>query len=365
MARTVLERAKQAFYRRRYSDVITLLEPNVIQYRDSFQFYYFLGLACLHTGDSGGATSYFQRARQIRMRDPDLLAAQAALFLRRGDTHQAVEYYLEALEYAPEHRLSKRSLDFIRKKGDAETISSLVETGRISRFYPHPAKPLSPFLVVSVVAVLALGSAVVLAGRPLLSRMEPQTERADLAPISLTADERNVPVEMGGSYRYILTEAQVLKSYASAQRFFQDFRDNAAQVEINRILWSNAAAPIKQKARMLMEYLTEPGFDSIKDSYPYETVRADPWLYLDCWVVWKGMATNIRKTDRSVDFDFLVGYDTRNTLEGIVPVHLDSVLEIDSNRPLELLARIAADNGALSLAGSGIFQTRTPVPQRN
>ncbi len=71
MAKTVLERAKQAFYRKRYNDVITLLETNVIQYRDSFPFYFYLGLACLYSGDVGGATSYFQRARQIKLRDPD------------------------------------------------------------------------------------------------------------------------------------------------------------------------------------------------------------------------------------------------------------------------------------------------------
>ena len=124
MPLTVLERAKRAFYRKKYNDVITLLEPNTIQYRDSFTFYLYLGMACLHTGDIGGATTYFQRARQIKMRDPELLVAQAALHLRRGDTHQAVEYYLEALEYAPSHRLARKSLDFIRKGSDPETISA-------------------------------------------------------------------------------------------------------------------------------------------------------------------------------------------------------------------------------------------------
>ena len=73
MPLTVLERAKRAFYRKKYNDVITLLEPNTIQYRDSFTFYLYLGMACLHTGDIGGATTYFQRARQIKMRDPEWL----------------------------------------------------------------------------------------------------------------------------------------------------------------------------------------------------------------------------------------------------------------------------------------------------
>jgi hypothetical protein len=361
MAQTVLERAKKAFYRKRYNDVITLLEPNVIQYRDNFQFYLFLGLACLHTGDVGGASSYFQRARQIKLRDPDLLAAQAALFLRRGDTHQAVEYYLEALEYAPEHRLSKRSLDFIRKKGDDETISALAETGEISRFYPRIPRPVSPVRIIAMLFLCAFLAAGAFVGLNWFEGKQKTGMRADLSSLMLNSEERSIAVEMGGSYRYILTEKQVLESYSLARSYFQSYRDNAAQVEINRILSSNASAGIRQKSRLLMEYLSEPGFNTISDKYTYAEVTSDPPLYLDCWIVWKGMATNIRTTSDTLDFDFLVGYDTRNTLEGIVPVHFDTVLAVDPDKPLELLARIASEGGNLVLKGSSIFQSGQPL----
>lgn len=361
MAKSVLERAKQAFYRKRYNDVITLLEPNVIQFRESFQFYFYLGLACLYSGDVGGATSYFQRARQIKLRDPDLLTAQAALYMRRGDTHQAVEYYLEALEYAPEHRLAKKSLDFIRKKGDKDTISLLVDSGKISRFYPWPKQRRSlvaPLTLLVTLTVLFLGLRF---GLPMIQQSVATSARADLSSLQLAAGERTGPVELGGSYRYILSEADVIKAYTSANRYFQTYRDNAAQVEINRILYSNASAPIKQKARLLMDYLAEPGFDSIKDNYPYSKVLADPYLYLDCWIVWKGMATNIRTTDNTVDLDFLVGYDTRSSLEGIVPIHFQSVMAVDTDKPLEVLAKITSENGKLALKGSSIYQTKTPA----
>lgn len=360
MPRTVLQRAKRAFFRKRYADVITLLEPNVIQYRDNFQFYYFLGLACLHTGDIGGATSYFQRARQIKLRDPDLLAAQAALYLRRGDTHQAVEYYLEALEYNPEHTISKKSLDFIRKKGDEETISTLVETGKIERFFPKPNKPVS-VLPLAVIGLVAVAIAAVAVLGPTIAPAGPNGGvRADLSELALDRSLRKDSVELGGSYKYILSSDQVVSAYESAQRYFQNYRDNAAQVEINRILYSNASTGIKQKARTLMTYLAEPGFDSVKDNYSYSKVMEDSSLYLDCWVIWKGMATNVRTTDNTVDFDLLVGYDTRNSLEGIVPVHFDSVVNVDSDRPLEVLSRVSSEDGKVVLAGSAIHQSGKP-----
>ncbi|HOC29427.1 MAG TPA: hypothetical protein PKH40_07090 [Treponemataceae bacterium] len=357
MPTTVLERARRAFFRKRYHDVITLLEPNILQYKDSFQFYMCLALACLYSGDIGGATSYFQRARQIKMRDPDLLAAQAALFLRRGDTHQAVEYYLEALEYAPEHRLAKKSLNFIRKHGDPETISAMVETGRIIKFYPRLKKNFSLrqtlTFMASIIILCILG---IVSIRVIASRME-LADRADLAHLELSGTDKKTSLDIGGSYRYILTEKEILSSYQKAQQYFQNWRDNVAQKEINRILLSNASAGIKQKTRLLMTYLSEPGFDTLKDRFDYQEILADPPLYQDCWVIWNGMATNIVSTDNTMEFDFLVGYDMRNNLQGIVPVRVSSVLTFDTGRSFELLGKVSFDNGVLVLKGRSVYQS--------
>lgn len=360
MPQTVLERAKRAFFRKRYNDVITLLEPNTIQYRDSFTFYLYLGMACLHTGDVGGATTYFQRARQIKMRDPDLLVAQAVLHLRRGDTHQAVEYYLEALEYAPSHKLAQKSLEFIRKNSDPESISALVETGKISRFYPRIRRPITPariatFLIPLFVVLVSFGLYYSVS-----NSIKNTPSRADLSQLDLDSGERKDPIAMSGTYRYVLTEKEIFSTYEKAQRFFQIYRDNAAQVEINRILNSNASVSIKRKARQLMGYLGKPGFESLEDRYTYEQIHKDPYLYLDCWVIWKGMATNTVSNESFLNFDFLVGYDTRNVLEGIVPVRFSKVLPVDPEKPLEVLARVSLDGGTLILLGASIHQSGKP-----
>lgn len=359
MARTVLERARIAFGRRRYNDVINLLEPNLVQYRDSFQYYWLLALACLHSSDIGGATSYLQRARQIRMRDPDLLCAQAALFLRRGDTNQAVEYYLEALEYAPRHPLAKKALELIRRKGDPEYFQDLAETGKIRRFYPRIRKPVPVRRLGALVVVLVLGAAA-FRMLPGLTRSM-QASRADLSALDLGPQERSRAVELGGSYRYILTEQEVIRTYERARSLFQSWRDNAAQVEINRLLYSNASVAIKQKARLLMAYLATPGFDSIRDHYEYGQVAADIPLYQDVWVVWKGMATNIERTERSIRFDLLVGYDTRNRLEGIVPVYFETLIPVDPERPLQVLGQVSLEQDRLALRGGAVFQSQLPV----
>ncbi|MCD1654753.1 tetratricopeptide repeat protein [Treponema zuelzerae] len=359
MPLTILQKAKKLFDQKKYSQVISLLEPNILQYRESFQFYLYLGLSCLHTGDAGGASSYFQRARQIKMRDPDLLTAQAALFLRRGETDQAVEYYLDALEYDPDHALAKKALQFIRKKGDKETFLNMAETGKITAFYPKPRRTsLHPAAVAAPLAVFILCASIF--GIKAVSLSVGQETRADLSSISLQAIDLKNSVEAGGSYRYILTEKQVVQAFENSQRYFQSYRDNQAQVEINRILNSNASIAVRTKARLLMEYLSEPGFDTLKDNFSYATVIQDAYLYQDCWIRWKGMAANVSAPDDRFGFNFLVGYDTRSALEGIVPVSFDKPVFLDPSRPFELLAKIRIENGSLSLLGGGIYQSVSP-----
>ena len=80
MKTDVLTKAKRLLNARRFPEVIALLEPLLIDYRDSFSFYYTLGTACLYVGDIGGAELYYKKARNLKLTDTALINAQAVLF---------------------------------------------------------------------------------------------------------------------------------------------------------------------------------------------------------------------------------------------------------------------------------------------
>jgi hypothetical protein len=154
-----------------------------------------------------------------------------------------------------------------------------------------------------------------------------------------------MPVQIGGSYRYILTRNQVLDGYENARSLFLEYRDEPAKVALNRLLESNASEPVKNKARLLVSSMDVPDFGSLKDGYSYRQVMQDPVLYRDCYVIWKGMATNADLLDDRTAFDFLVGYDTRRTLEGIVKVEFDFAVSINMERPLQILGKVVPVSG--------------------
>jgi hypothetical protein len=164
--------------------------------------------------------------------------------------------------------------------------------------------------------------------------------RGNISEIILKGEERSTPVQIGGSYRYVLTGKQVLDNYERARTLFIERRDEPAKVALNRLLESNAADTIKNKARLLISYMDVPGFNTLKDRFTYGEVKKEPVLYRDCHVIWRGMATNLKQEQNITAFDFLVGYDTRKTLEGIVPVVFDFAIPVNIERPLEILGRI-------------------------
>jgi tetratricopeptide (TPR) repeat protein len=361
MSRSVLDTARMLLKRRRFSAAITMLEGASDRYRDNFEYYLTTGIACLYVGDLGSANSYFQEARHIRTTDTHLLLAQAVMFMRRGDTDRAVQYYLDILDNEPGNKIALSALEFIRTKGTYETICRWADSGKLLQFYPPLG--INPDIIiriaVSACAGIAIGFLLVNVLRP---RPSPASgPRADLSKFVLSVDEQRNAQEKdltGAVYRYILSDKQIKKSYENAQVYFQNFRDNAAQVEINRILNSNASLSIRQKARMLMEYLSEPTFDSLTDNYSYEQVASDPNLYLGCWVSWSGRITNAVSQGQSYKCDLLVGYEDMKRVEGIAPLSFDEAPSppIEGDRPVKVLAKIGIDDGKLSLDGRSVYQ---------
>jgi hypothetical protein len=364
----ILTKAARLAKRKQYGATIQLLEPEVVRYHDSFRYYYILAVSCLYMNDFSGAFTYFKRARDIKMRDPSVLLGMAILYLRRGDTARAIDFYLEVQELDPANKAAKRALDVIKKHGDPENLEAWMESGKLNRLYPPLVKvPLTLGNIIlpaaGLIIILALGLGIFYKVK---NPAEVKRSGFDLA--ALEREDRAEPVEVGGSYRYVLTRQQVLDTYDTALDLFTERRDESAKVELNRLLESNAAESIKNKARILLSYTEIPGFDTLKDRFSYSEVYAEPWLYRDCYVIWRGMATNVNMLEKGTTFQLLVGYDTRSALEGIVPVEFDVSIPVDLDRPLEILGKVIpassiASNGenqgmGIILEGIAIHQSR-------
>ena len=100
MPRGILKKASRLLRDGKYETVIRLLEPRVYQYRDSFDYYYALGRACLYTGDYRGADSYLQRAEGLEPGSIGVRLGLTFLMLQQGRKEQALRSWSRVLPLA-------------------------------------------------------------------------------------------------------------------------------------------------------------------------------------------------------------------------------------------------------------------------
>ena len=360
MANDVLSLARREMNRRNFSQAIKILESGADIYDENSDYYILLGTACLYADDVGTAYAYFQKARKICLTNVTMLLGQAAIFLRRGDTEKALNYYIEVLENDPSNQTAKDAMEFIRIHGDYTTICRWVDTGRIKQFYPKLGKNPDKILI-SVIGFLFCIAGCFLAFKFIGAGEKVVTgPRMDLSFIQLSQNEKLTAQEtdLGAvSVHYILSGKEITESYNKALKYFQTNDDNRAQIEINRLLNSNASFSIKQKANVLMTYLSVPGFDTLSYSPDFKTVETDPELYIDCYVIWSGRVSDVIETSESYEARFLVGYDTMKNLDGIINVKFSSKISLESDKPVKILGKLLKEDGSLILSGRAVYQS--------
>lgn len=349
--------------RRKFREAIETLHNGSEFYRGNFDYSLLLGIAYLYFGDSGQARENFAVARRIKMRDTTLLLGQAALYLRRGDTANAITYYLEILEYDPENKIARDALEFVREVADDyTTICKWADTGKLEIFYPPVGTDYTPAVIAVVAAVLCCVVTFFVVTKVALapSSVKYVGARGDLSSISIPSSELKNAADADAvleTVRYNMTIKQIEKSVKLAFEYWQDSRDNAARVEVNRINYSNATPLIKQQVSAILEYVSPPTFDTLTDIPAYADVSKDPLLYNRCFVIWDGYIVNARIDEKGFYSDFLMSMGDAGRTTFSVPVHLYAQPNVDYNRSVKILAEIISDGNSFRLEGRYVYQS--------
>ncbi|MCF7939087.1 MAG: hypothetical protein K9L68_10870 [Spirochaetales bacterium] len=350
----VLSRATRLLKNKRYKEVIRLLEPNVFLYRENSDFFTSLGLACLYTGDFGGAESYLKRAYQIDNEKIPAMLGLAVYELKRGHTEESIRYYLTVLDLDPRNRTARKGLETLRNSSDLENPDTRNNFKYLQRFFPPLGISLRPLWFGLPAAVIILLAALFFLEPESFAFLKPpeKPQRAGISglgelPRDLTTDS--------GTFRYILEPEEITSRFEDAVDFFHSYQDNKAIPLLNVLINSNASAEIKQKSRQIYAALEAPDFTELSSSPNYRTVAKDPVKYQNSYVRWKGKATNIDINEERIRFDFLVGYQSGTELSGIIPVVLPFEARLNAGMSYEVLGKvIVEDEQLVRIEGLGI-----------
>jgi tetratricopeptide (TPR) repeat protein len=362
----ILAKAVRLARRRNYAEAIKTLEAEVFAYGDSWQFPYVLGLCYLRSDDAGSAFPLLRRASEKDERNAGPLLALAALYMRRGESAKAISFYLRVKDFDTNNRIAKQGLKILQRHGANLTAWRTEDRKKIAALYPpFPPVPLSPRRIVFSLTILllaALGAGAFTLYQRGIIQLPEKPGREGFAATALTMEEKKAPAGTEGTFRFVLTDREILDTYEKGRKLFNTRHDEAARVEMNRILESNAATPLKNRARLLIDLLEYPDFTTLNDRFSFTEVEAAPYLYQDCSVIWRGRAANVETGDTETVFNLLVGYETRTRLEGITRVRFSFAVNINTEQPLEVLGRVVpVPNGsrtAIELQGVAIHEIK-------
>ena len=353
-----LRKAHKLFRAGQFSQVVRLLEPQIFRYRQNYIYFNLLGTSCLRTGDLSGADTYLKRALAIKPADINSLLCTSIVHIKRQETSDAIACLLQVLDEDSGNRFAERGLSLIKKNVKPEHMAAFAESSRVFKILPSEGSPAFRAILISLVilascAALSFGirAVILLQGnRDFREEEVNQLSIKNIATVDLS----------GAAYRYILSEKQIKSAFQNAKSYFADYRDNFALREINRLLNSNASPKVKEQATIIQKFISPPNFTTFRDPFTFDEVNEDPHLYSRTYVVWKGKISNLSISESEIRFDFLVGYETNQVLDGIVPVVIDFAATISQGDPLELLAEIIPrEDDAFYLKGISIHKIKT------
>ncbi|MCL2704904.1 MAG: tetratricopeptide repeat protein [Spirochaetaceae bacterium] len=342
-----LTRAEKKFKQGNYSDVISLLQPEVFKYRENEEFYYYLGMSCLFLGDFNGANSYLRRALQIKPNSNQMLGL-AVIHLKHGNLSDAIKIWLDILDEDPENKYAKRSLDILNRSETVKKIPEDFLAKNLHKFLPHlqKAKFYNIFRYASIIFItLTILTTLFLTSKYVITNINNSKK---LYP-ELTISRNLNDIVTTGDFKIELQAREIVALFESAKKYFIDKKDNEAMIAINKLLNSNASESVKEKARLLDTYLKEPDFRYFKNSITYKMASENPYLYNNCFVKWSGKIANIRIFEKSASFDFLIGYDSGRIVEGIISVTIDSPIVLNEEFSYDIIGQLKTEENNLTL----------------
>ena len=342
--KTALSRAARLYKQRQFAQVVTILEPQITSYRENINYFYLLGMSCLYTGDYGGAYVYLRRCTDINYRHIPAQLGLAVVHLRRGENEESLRIWLEILQEDSENPYARLGLETVRKLAGKDT-EELFENRKDLKLVPSPGFYLPKWAKLLIAIFLIAGVVVLPAALIVNKKMQVNHEpnRPEIASIKIEKADQVIDTESRA--QNMLTEKEIRDGFESIKNHLDKYEDNLARREINRLLQSNASGLVKNKARSFMAFITLPTFSNFTESFSYQEVAAQPYLYEGCFVRWKGRVSNVAVKPERINMDFLVGYTDQKVLLGIVPAWMEFAATLQADFAYEIIAKVVLASG--------------------
>lgn len=384
MSSELLKKARRHYKACRFKEVIDLLQTEIFQKRDDWEFYYLLGFSCLRIGDLGGAETYLHRCWQLNGQNESVREAMALVQMRKRNVQKAITLWLDILDENPKNTKAKTALDKLRKNMDDLRYSRYLKSRDFKKLIPGPRKT-PKILLLSLFLILCAAGGIFFAVNfikfnfrdiftvklnsgeekaiSLLDNIIPENEKK----IREQKEKQEIVwTEQGpdpfASQVFQFTEEEVLGILQKADSAFRAGNDNQVRFLLNHILFSDAPKGLKEKAMYVYSFLKASDFTDKDVNFNYAEMVRTPLKYYTCYVRWQGVIKQLKIKEKEITFNFYIGYQDEIIFDGVIPVIIQSTKVIDSapslknGVPIRLLGQVQFNKGKPVLIGKKLYR---------
>ncbi len=350
--------ATRMYRKGKYAEALEHYTRCLFRFKDNQAIYSGLGLCLLATNDFNKAHYYFERMLDKEAHSPVALVAMAYLDLIEGREGAALQKYTQLIKLNYHVARIKKILNALRQSGNARdfAIAQPAAFFWVGSVFPTQRRLFTlknlGFLCGLIVLVFGLGLLVqkwVLPYLPHPTQVKTIGAEQLYPPLPKSASEipqlkKNYEERLKSIYLYDLPQKDTTFSSATLLKLFEETKKaivkgeiNVAQVNVNRVLQSEANLLLKEKFRLLESAIPEATLSQFNNTFRMKELIQHPY-YEKCWVKYRGLVGNKKDQGKLSIFDFTFE-DEGDTWTAQVELEKIPGFEIESGRQVVLLAR--------------------------
>ncbi len=277
------------------------------------------------------------------------------VYLQDERIEDAISLWGEILDKRPHERIIKRALARLRESDDIESFARSIDVRDFLTAKTPLYDRLKPYILSLSISFGIIIVAVVFYVTPLyqktLERFYP--EIVSLNTITLPQDAVILESESTEAM-YSFSEEDIKTGFVRIKKYIYRDKINAATISLNRIMLSNASPPVKERFRILYNFLDPPDPLSIDYNPHLYEIMKEPAAFKGVYVLWTGRIANLDKKGEDITLDLLVNYENEDTIEGIAHVTLRGTYYLENRQNIEVFGSIDSydrETGKLNVNG--------------
>lgn len=141
-----------------------------------------------------------------------------------------------------------------------------------------------------------------------------QRAKAPWENLELDETAHIIPFGQGGNpYRYENRE-DMKRDFLKARESMYANRFNKARYYLQRLIYSNADFRSREKAKIFLNFIPEPDYESFNDNIPAEDLLNESIFYTNCYLLWEGTMHVWKKENNGYRGSLVVRENDKNFL---------------------------------------------------